>query len=155
MRGLEGFVLIVALTVVLSLAVFSPPALGETNTTTDTGIEWLDPDLITGVWNASVDFAEEVTHEINISEDELGGQRSIDDLITLMQITLPFTSKVLELIQSEEPWTEPEMNVTLNGSGVIANEMVADAFQYLRFLQRDNLCEEAITMMDQGETWDY
>ena len=154
MRGLEEFVLIVALTVVVALAVFSPPALGETNTTIDTEIEWIDPALVTEVWNASVDFAEEMTHEINISEDEVGGQRSIDDLITLMQITLSFTSNVLELFQSEEPGTEPEMNVTFNGSDVIANEMVTDAFHYLRFLQSDNLCEEAITMMDQGETWD-
>jgi hypothetical protein len=149
-----GSVLLFVLTVVFSLTVFTHPVCGEANNTTDTGIEGIDPELVAGVWNASVNFAEEVTQEIDISEEDLGGQGSIDDLITLIQITLPFTSKVLEMVQSEGTETESGMNVTVNESSLIADEMVESAFQYLRFLQSDNLCEEAITIMDQGGTWD-
>jgi hypothetical protein len=149
-----GSVLLFVLTVVFSLTVFAHPVCGEINNTTDTGIEGIDPELVAGVWNASVEFAEEVTQEINISGEDLGGQGSIDDLITLIQITLPFTSKVLEMVQSEETETEAGMNVTVNESSLIADEMVESAFQYLRFLQSDNLCEEAINIMDQGGTWD-
>ena len=149
-----GSVLLVTLTVVFSLTVFAQPVYGETNNTTDTGIEDIDPELVMEVWNVSVDFAEAVTHEINVSEDELGGRGAIDDLITLMEITLPFTARILDIFQNNSTEAAPEMNVTLNESCLVADEMVEGAFLYLRFLQSDNLCEEAITIMEQGGTWD-
>jgi hypothetical protein len=150
-----GSVLLLTLTVVFAVTVSAYPVRGETNNTTDTGIEGIDPDLVTAVWNVSVEFAEAITHEITISDDDFGGHGSIDDLITLMQITLPFTSKVLEIFQNNDRETEPEMNITLNESSLIADEMVEDAFLYLRFLQSDNLCEEAINMMEHGGTWNF
>ena len=152
-RRIVGSVLLLTLTVVFTVTVFTYPTRGETNNTTDTGIEGIDPDLVMAVWNISVDFAEAITQEITTADDEFGEQGSIDDLITLMQITLPFTSKILELFQNNDTAPEPELNMTLNESSLIADEMVESAVQYLRFLQHDNLCEEAITIMEQGGTW--
>jgi len=58
------------------------------------------------VWRASLDFAENVTQGINISGDGLGEDKAIDDLITLMQVTLGFTSEILGIIHDNEMVTE-------------------------------------------------
>jgi hypothetical protein len=82
------------LTVVLSSASFAPRALGgDTDTPADIEMEGVDPDLVTAVWSASLDFAEDVTQGINISEEGFGGEKAIDDLISLMQVTLGFIRK--------------------------------------------------------------
>jgi len=157
-----------ALTIVLSSASFAPRALGgDTDTPADIEMEGLDPNLVTAVWSASLDFAEDVTQRINISEEGFGGEKAIDDLITLMQVTLGFTSEVLGVIHDNETVTETgtetetetesetETNLTRNETGFIPNERIEEAFEYLRFLQSDNPCEAAINKMDTSGTRDY
>lgn len=145
MRVVKGFAVLATLMVVSSSTGFAQSALGETDTYADTEMEGIDPDLVTGVWGVSQDFAGKVIQKINISEEDLGGERAIDDLITLMRITLEFTSEVIDRVRDKDAKTETEMNLTHNETSFIADdERVEEAFQYLRLLQSENLCEEAI-----------
>ncbi|MBN1762563.1 MAG: hypothetical protein JW878_05745 [Methanomicrobia archaeon] len=154
-----------ALTIVLASAGFTSLALGgDTDTPADIELDGVDPDLVTDVWSASLDFAEDVAQRINISEEGFGGEKAIDDLIMLMQVTLGFTSEVLGIIHDNETVTETgtatatdtetdtenetEANLTRNETGFIPNERLEEAFEYLRFLQSDNPCEAAINKMD-------
>jgi len=101
--------------------------------------------LVTDVGKASQDFMGEITQKINISEEGFGDERAIDDLIILMNITLEFTSKVINIIQDKDMKTGLETNL-------IADERVEEAFQYLRFLQSEDPCREAINMMEENRT---
>ena len=158
MRILKGFALILALTVVSSLAVFAQPIqtpapTGQiTDADADTGIKGVDPGLVTDVGKASLDFMGEITQKINISEEGFGDERAIDDLIILMKITLDFTSKVINIIQDKDMKTELEMNLTANETNLIDDKRVEEAFLYLRFLQSEDPCREAINMMEENRT---
>lgn len=151
MRILKRFALILALLVVSSSAGFVQPALGEPDNYSETEIEGIDPGLVAGVWDASMNFSEEIIQEINISEEGFGGEGSIDDLITLMRITLTFTSEVLDTVRAKDMVAEEETNLTLNETDLMADGRIEEAFLYLRFLQSGNLCEEAIKMVDESE----
>lgn len=151
-RVLKGFALILALTVVSSSTGFAQSALGETDTHADTEIEGIDPGLVTDVGKASLDFMGEITQKINISEEGFGDERAIDDLIILMKITLDFTSKVINIIQDKDMKTGLEMNLTANETNLIDDERVEEAFLYLRFLQSEDPCREAINMMEENRT---
>jgi len=111
----------------------------------DAGIKGVDLGLVTDVGKASQDFMGEITQKINISEEGFGDERAIDDLIILMNITLEFTSKVINIIQDKDMKTGLETNL-------IADERVEEAFQYLRFLQSEDPCREAINMMEENRT---
>lgn len=151
-RVLKGFALILALTVVSSSTGFAQSALGETDTHVDTEIEGIDPGLVTDVGKASLDFMGEITQKINISEEGFGDERAIDDLIILMKITLDFTSKVINIIQDKDMKTGLEMNLTANETNLIDDKRVEEAFLYLRFLQSEDPCREAINMMEENRT---
>jgi hypothetical protein len=55
----KGFVALLVLTIVSSVTVFALSAVGETDTPAEIEIE--DLELVPEVWNASLNFADEVT----------------------------------------------------------------------------------------------
>lgn len=152
-RAFTGFVVLVVLMLVSSSAV---SALEGTNNTTeappDVEKEGIDEDLVNNVWNASQNFTDEIIQEINISEEGSGEEGAIDNLITLMRLTLAFTVDVLDALQgSDTNETVEEQNLTPAEAGFVSEDEVEDAYQYLRLLQKGNLCEESLDMIDAGE----
>jgi len=141
----KGFAALLVLTIVSSVTVFALSAVGETDTPAEIEIE--DLELVPEVWNASLNFADEVTREINISEKGFGGEREIDNLITLMRITLAFTSEIIDMVRVKDTDAGREMRSALNETDLMSDERVEDGFQYLRLLQGENPCEEAINRM--------
>jgi len=155
---LKGFVLILALVVILSLAIFAQPiqtpmpTKQTMNTDINTEIKGPNPGLVIDIGKASMGFMEDITQNINISKEEFGDKRAIDDLIITMKITLKFTSKVMDIIQNKDTKTELGINMTANKTNLIENEKIEEAFQYLRFLQCEDPCKEAINMMEENRT---
>lgn len=144
----KGFAALLVLTIVSSVTVFALSAVGETDTPAEIEIE--DLELVPEVWNASLNFADEVTREINISEKGFGGEREIDNLITLMRITLAFMSEIIDMVRVKDTDAGREMRSALNETDLMSDERVEDGFQYLRLLQSENPCEEAINRMERN-----
>lgn len=144
----KGFVALLVLTIVSSVTVFALSAVGETDTPAEIEIE--DLELVPEVWNASLNFADEVTREINISKKGFGGEREIDNLITLMRITLAFMSEIIDMVRVKDTDAGREMRSALNETDLMSDERVEDGFQYLRLLQSENPCEEAINRMERN-----
>ena len=131
----------------------TPAPTGQiTDADTDTGIKGIDFGLVSDVGKASLDFVGEITQKINISGEGFGDEKAIDDLIGLMNITLEFTSKVINIIQDKDMKTGLEMNLTVNETNLIDDERVEEALQYLSFLQSEDPCSEAIEMMEENRT---
>ena len=135
--ALKGFVVLLVLMLVSSSAV---SALEETNNSTDfpfnVEIEGIDEGLVTDVWIGSMDFAEEMTQNIDLSEEGAEGEGAIDNLIIMMRLTLAFTVDVLDALQSSDTnETVEELNLTPAEAGFVSENEVEDAFQYLRLLQ--------------------
>lgn len=155
---LSGVALILMLTAITLSTGFAqqiptPAPTGQiTDADADAGIKGVDLGLVTDVGKASLDFMGEITQKINISEEGFGDERAIDDLIILMNITLEFTSKVINIIQDKDMKTGLEMNLIVNETNLIADERVEEAFQYLGFLQSEDPCREAINMMEENRT---
>ena len=157
-KRLRGVALILILTAISLSTVFAqqiptPAPTGQiTDADADTGIKGIDFGLVTDVGKASLDFTEGITQKIIISEEGFGEKGAIDDLITLMKVTLEFTAKVINIIQDKDMKTRLEMNLTVNETNFIDDERIEEAFQYLRFLQSEDPCREAINMMEENRT---
>ena len=149
---LKGSIVLAVLLLLSSSTALGQSALEETDAPADTGIEGIDQGLLTDVAIASLDFAGELTQEINISKEGSEGEDAIDNLITLMQIGLAFTADVIDSLRARDTnaRTEEETNLTLSEAGFVSEEGIEDAFLYLRLLQSGNLCEEAIDLMEAG-----
>ena len=155
---LKGFMLILALTVVLSSTVFAQviptpaPTVETGDTEPDTGIKGIDVGLVTDVGKASQDFIEDIIQKINISTEKFGEKEAIDDLIILMEITLEFTSEVINIIVDRETKNGLKTNLTVNETNLIEDERMGEAFQYLRYLQSEDPVREAINKMEENRT---
>jgi hypothetical protein len=67
-----------------------------------------------------------------------------------MRITLAFMSEIIDMVRVKDTDAGREMRSALNETDLMSDERVEDGFQYLRLLQSENPCEEAINRMERN-----